>query len=343
MYSEVNIFLILSKNILFNSLAPIWTFLLFKKLFFKTLNFSLILNNSETRLLTCLSLIPISFANSLKVSNCLGLYPLNTIFPFWIESSPATNNSSNLPIVLLKAGLPVDIPDSFAITPKDWSISNNISLATNLTPDTNPSACFLPSNNVVDSTPLALNGVAIHLSIHLLNALLLNAISFPFLAISCIIPAPYANGKVTKKFSPPNLNLLYNLLAASSPDSDFSNLSISNGLLISNLCLRKSPNVPISSELATNAAPAPKPAPPIAIEINLSLPLILLSCSAFSAALPKLTDGFINLFALAAATASSAILAILNLFTGSEIIACPILPAPYIWEIPSVIIPTASV
>ena len=103
--------------------------------------------------------------------------------------------------------------------------------------------------------------------------------------------------------SAPNLILLYIFLAASSCESSFLNLSISNGLLTPDISLKVSPNnVPISSESATNAAPAPKPPAPIAIVINLSLPVILLRPEAFSIALPNAVLGLINLFALAAST-----------------------------------------
>ena len=103
--------------------------------------------------------------------------------------------------------------------------------------------------------------------------------------------------------SAPNLILLYIFLAASSCDSSFLNLSISNGLLTPDTSLKVSPNnVPISSESATNAAPAPNPPAPTAMVINLSLVVILLRLDAFSIALPKAVLGFTNLFALAAST-----------------------------------------
>jgi len=163
-----------------NSFVPTFKFLLVSNAFLKTLNSFLILIRSANILSVWVFVSPTSFPNSLNSLVVFASKPLNVILPLWTTSSPAVNNSSTLPTILLNAGVFEEIPLSFAILKSVLSISNIKSLATICPELIWPSTSLIPWNNFSGLFPLGLNAPA-NLSIHWSSLSLLLVKSSPCL------------------------------------------------------------------------------------------------------------------------------------------------------------------
>ena len=163
-----------------NSFVPTFKFLLVSNAFLKTLNSFLILIKSANTLSVWFFVNPTSLPKSLNSFVVLASKPLNVTLPPWTTSSPAVNNSSTLPTILLKVGVFEEIPLSFSILNNVLSISNIKSLATIWPEFIWPSTSLIPWNNFSGLFPLGLRAPA-NLSIHWSNLSLLLVKSSPCL------------------------------------------------------------------------------------------------------------------------------------------------------------------
>ena len=247
-----------------NSSAPLLIFPPFKISFL--ISATLVLNSTAFSItfFVVSSLTPIFFIDVVKSCNTFLLKPSKNILPL-----PTLSFVFNIKLaIILEAvsGLTASATSivSLDILFNESSIFFPMSSAANFKDALVPSNFCVPVKIDLSLKLLDLNLDA-NLSIHLSILELLNIKSLPFCDITFETNPfiPTIAGMIGKPYSAPNNNLLCNCLRASSPA--FSLDSLSNFVGIK---LIKSPNVPMSSSLATSA-PTPKP-PPTVIPTNLS-------------------------------------------------------------------------